>query len=570
LRIPLVDQVISLVRKPGSAPSRRAAIPREERIRAALANAPVGIAVATLDGHWLLVNDRFRALVGYGREELARLSFNGITHPDDAKKELPLMKRLIGGDIESFRLEKRLMAKTGRYRSLEVLTALARDASVLIYIVDEPQPQNAPKRAEPDRVFAAVIDQLVDVAVIRMDDRGVVTGWNAGAQRIFGYSRDEIIGKNRRSLYRDADSWDGKSTAVLQNASSQRVEMEDWRVTKSGDHVWIRSTLSPFRPDGQLRGYIETITSPAAPKAPDNSALIEGLRAEVDKKQRIELSLRDLIDDLRRTSEETMTELKIMTVALRDEIDRRKAAEEELRQARERLAFAVQAQERVPEAPILEDEEEVVIAAPPPTREWRSLADTRAIGILREHAFHARSGTLFVQNGRHEKEIFFEEGKIFSCASNDPEKFLTHRLLQSGAITPEQRMMANEIKEASQLALGRILLILGAITEEQLVREMRTKLQDEIADLLTWTDGQYVFVEGDVPSLQLVPLRIDVEAIIGDVESVLEPPAVYVASVKSGKVHMRGCVHARRLTGAARLEVPSTAGYERCRSCFAR
>src|SRR5687767_1081071 len=164
MRIPLVDQVISLVRKPGVGPAKRGAIPREERVRAAIALAPVGIAVATLDGNWLFLNERFHALVDYSREELARVSFNGITHPEDAKKELPLMKRLLAADCDSYRLEKRVMARTGRYRMLEVLTTIARDAAVFIYIVDEPQAQQtaAPRKAEPDRVFAAVIDQLVD------------------------------------------------------------------------------------------------------------------------------------------------------------------------------------------------------------------------------------------------------------------------------------------------------------------------------------------------------------------------------------------------------------------------
>lgn len=551
MRIPLVDQVISLVRKPGLPPAKRGVLPRDERVRAAITLAPVGIAVATLDGNWLFINDRFRALVGYGREELARISFNGITHPEDAKKELPLMKRLMNADCDSYRLEKRVMARTGRYRSLEVLTTIARDAAVFIYIVDEPQSlTNAPaKRAEPDRIFAAVIDQLVDVAVIRTDNHGVITGWNAGAQRLFGYSRDEIIGKNRRSLYRDADSWEGKSTAVLQNAASQRVEMEDWRVTRDGAHVWIRSTLAPYKPEGALRGYIETITTPSAPKGPDTAPLIEHLRAQLEKKDRVELSLRDLLDDLRRSSEETMTELRIMTGALRDEIDRRKTAEEKLR--------------RASAAPILVEEEEVRVPAPP-ERAWRSLADTRIIGVLREQAFHERSGTLIVHNGNSEKEIFFEEGRIFSCASNDPEKFLTNRLLSSGAINGEQRLMANEIKQASQLALGRILQILGAITEEQLVEAMRSKMQDEIAELLSWTDGRYVFVEGELPALQLVPLRIDVE-------SILEQPGVtFIASAKSRKVHMPTCVSARRLTGSSRLEVTSPDGFELCRLCFPR
>jgi len=556
MRIPLVDQVISLVRKP--APSRRASS-REDRVRAALTAAPVGIAVATLDGNWLFVNDRFRALVGYGREELARISFNGITHPDDAKKELALMKRLLGADLASYRLEKRLMGKNGRYRALDVVTAIAHDVDVLVYVVDEAAPpQHAPRRAEADRVFATVIDQLADVAVIRTDDRGLITGWNAGAQRLLGYTRDEILGRNRRALYRDADSWEGKSTAVLQNAAQERVEMEDWRVTRDGVHVWIRSTLSAWKPDGVVRGYIETITAPPAPKPPDTAPLIARLQAEVDKKSRVEESLRDLIDDLRRTSEETMTELRIMTAALRDEIDRRKSAEEALRLANERLAV-------VPE-PVIEEEEEVLLAAPP-SREWRPLSETRAIGILREHAFHARCGTLLVRSAGREKEIFFEEGKIFSCASNDPEKFLTNRLLATGAISEEQRMIANEIKQASQLALGRILMILGAISEEQLVDAMRSKMRDEIAELLTWDAGEYVFIEGDVPSLQLVPLRVDVEAIL---EAAMEPAPVFIASAKSRKVHQPTCVSARRLTGVARIEVSKTDGFEPCRLCFPR
>lgn len=550
MRIPLVDQVMSLVRKPGAAPARRTtAMPRDERVRAAFAAAPVGIAVATLDGNWLFVNDRFRSLVGYGREELARVSFNGITHPDDAKKELPLMKRLLNADIESYRLEKRLMAKTGRYRPVDVVTAVVHDAGVLIYVVDEAHAQAAatPRRAESDRLFAAVIDQLLDVAVVRTDDRGVITGWNAGAQKVFGYTRDEAIGRNRRSLYRDADAWEGKSTAILQTAASERVEMEDWRVTRDGAHLWIRSSLAPFRPDGTLRGYIETITTPPAPRPPDQTLLVEQLRAEVDKRQRIELSLRDLIDDLRRTSEETMNELRIMTAALRDEIDRRKAAEEKLRRVSQ---------------PVIVEEEEISIPMPP-ERAWRSIADTRIVGVLREQAFHERSGTLIVHNGNAEKEIFFDEGRIFSCASNDPEKFLTHRLLSSGAIHEDQRLIANEIKQASQLALGRILLILGAITEQQLVEAMRSKLQEEIAELLTWTEGKYVFVEGEVPSLQLVPLRVDVE-------SVIEPPVILIASAKSRKVHQRTCVSARRLTGTMRMEVISTDGFELCRLCFPR
>ncbi|HEX8617524.1 MAG TPA: hypothetical protein VF911_08060, partial [Thermoanaerobaculia bacterium] len=90
---------------------------------------------------------------------------------------------------------------------------------------------------------------------------------------------------------------------------------------------------------------------------------------------------------------------------------------------------------------------------------------------------------------------------------------------------------------------------------------MRQKLVDEVGELLTWREGQYVFVDGEVPSLQLVPLRIDVEAL-------LTPAVVFIASTKSGKVHQAACISAKRISGAARVEVRTTDGFDLCRQCF--
>jgi hypothetical protein len=288
----------------------------------------------------------------------------------------------------------------------------------------------------------------------------------------------------------------------------------------------------------------------------------------------MEESLREAFDDVRRTSEETMNELRIMTGALRDEIDRRKAAEEELRRASAKLEALASGARRVPVVepieevesleevePLEEVESEEIVMEAPPAPSWQDLAATTPSAMLLELSAAQRTGTLLLTNGTREKEIFFEHGRVFSCASNDPAKFLAERLVASGTITEEQRRKAVEIKQASQLALGRILLILGAIDETQLVDAMRRKLDDEIAELLTWSEGRYVFVDGHVPSLQLVPLRIDVDLL-------LAPPLRYVASTKSGKVHQPTCISAKRISAAARAEVNTTEGFELCRLCF--
>src|SRR6185503_9772994 len=159
-----------------------------------------------------------------------------------------------------------------------------------IYVVDEP-----PVRRTAAQQESSLADLLNDVAVIRTDEKGIVHGWNAGAERIFGYAASEILGKNRRMLFRDADSWEGKSTRQLK-AVTDRVETEDWRVAKDGRHLWVRTTLAPVRVDGVMKGYMEIVTPPAPVDARRGlEATIESLRAEVDTGRRKEESLRDAL-----------------------------------------------------------------------------------------------------------------------------------------------------------------------------------------------------------------------------------------------------------------------------------
>lgn len=292
---------------------------------------------------------------------------------------------------------------------------------------------------------------------------------------------------------------------------------------------------------GRPDGYVETITPPLTlPKGLDLPAAMDQMRAELEKRERTEASLREALEEIGRTGEETMNELRIMTAALRDEIAKRKAAEAELR--------------RVTEESVAEEAVEI---SGVPERAWEPLESPPA--LLGRIADDARSGTLFIVDGTREKQLFFEGGRIFSCASNDPSMFLAQRLVTMGVISEEQRVQALEIKQASQLAMGRILLILGAIDEIQLVEAMRGKVEAEIADLLTWSGGRWSFADGEVPSLQLVPMRLEVAALLA--------PKL-VASSKSRKVHRVTCVSAKKIRGAARVEVLTTDGWELCRLCF--
>src|SRR5205085_5396592 len=99
VKLPIVGSVMSLVRKSGSPSRMLHGRDRESRLREGMDNAPIGIAYVGLDGRWIYYNERFREMIGYPNEHLARISFHDITHPDDAKMEAVLVKRLLGGEV---------------------------------------------------------------------------------------------------------------------------------------------------------------------------------------------------------------------------------------------------------------------------------------------------------------------------------------------------------------------------------------------------------------------------------------------------------------------------------------
>ena len=74
--------------------------------------------------------------------------------------------------------------------------------------------------------------------------------------------------------------------------------------------------------------------------------------------------------------------------------------------------------------------------------------------------------------------------------------------------------MAMEVQEESQILLGKILVMINAIAESDLLRLMRKKAEESIYDVFLWTEGDFEFVDGDMPDQKMVPLSLDVTGII--------------------------------------------------------
>jgi PAS domain S-box-containing protein len=85
----------------------------EERFRVTFEQAGVGMAHVAIDGSWIRVNQSLCEMVGYPREELLKLHFTEITHPDDLQRDLENFNAVLAGVKQHYEIEKRFFHKDG-------------------------------------------------------------------------------------------------------------------------------------------------------------------------------------------------------------------------------------------------------------------------------------------------------------------------------------------------------------------------------------------------------------------------------------------------------------------------
>jgi uncharacterized protein DUF4388 len=125
-----------------------------------------------------------------------------------------------------------------------------------------------------------------------------------------------------------------------------------------------------------------------------------------------------------------------------------------------------------------------------------------------------KTGTLVVANKQVEKRIFFKAGRVISSASNDPRDYLGQFLISHGYISEAELMKAMEVQQQSGILLGKILVMIDVISEPDLLRLMRLKAEEEIYDIFLWKEGDFKFMDDELPSMEMIPLQVDVTGII--------------------------------------------------------
>jgi PAS domain S-box-containing protein len=116
--------------------------------------------------------------------------------------------------------------------------------------------QGTALRDSEDR-FRLLVESVVDYGIFMLDLDGRISSWNAGAQRMNGYTAHEIIGQHFSIFYPQEDIAAGKCERELEVAESVgRFEEEGWRLRKDGSRFWANVVITAIRnAAGQLIGY---------------------------------------------------------------------------------------------------------------------------------------------------------------------------------------------------------------------------------------------------------------------------------------------------------------------------
>ena len=196
------------------------------------------------DGAVQRVNDAELAMLGYTREEYVGHSI--AEFHASAPVIGDILTRLFAGETLSG-YPAQLRCKDGSLRDVLIDSSAYREDGNFIHTRCFTRDVTELKRADAGRAQLAAIVTSSDDAVISKNLEGVVMSWNAGAERVFGYSAGEMIGQSIRRLI-PADQ-DGEEDQILGKLrSGERIENYDTiRMTKDGRHIDVSVTISPMR-----------------------------------------------------------------------------------------------------------------------------------------------------------------------------------------------------------------------------------------------------------------------------------------------------------------------------------
>ncbi len=253
-------------------------------------------AIYMLDPNGIITNWNIGAerMKGYTASEIIGEHFSKFYSKEERKSGLPVHVLETAARTGRYESEGWRHRKDGsRFWASVVMDAIKDDTGRLIGFAKITRDITERKAAqdvlrESERQFRLLIEGVTDYALYMLDPNGIVTSWNKGAQRIKGYSSEEIIGSHFSRFYTETERSAGAPARALHTAGREgRFEAEGWRVRKDGTRFWASVVIDAIRDEaGVLVGFAK-LTRDVTERR-ENELAIEKAQFERNRAQKME------------------------------------------------------------------------------------------------------------------------------------------------------------------------------------------------------------------------------------------------------------------------------------------
>jgi PAS domain S-box-containing protein len=234
----------------------------EERYRRTFELAGSGLAQVGLDGRFMRVNRRLCEMFGYSQAELVGMSVKDISHPEDRDAVDERRRKLIAGEVDSVRIEKRYLRKDGSMVWVHVAIAMERDASGRpLYAISVLDDVTARKQAEDallesEARYRSTFELAASgIAHIGLDRKFIRV--NRRLCEILGYPEHELIGMTGRQISHPDDlEIINTQRKRLYAGEIDHVHLEKRYLRKDGSTVWVAFSMVLER-DAEGRPFYE-------------------------------------------------------------------------------------------------------------------------------------------------------------------------------------------------------------------------------------------------------------------------------------------------------------------------
>jgi two-component system phosphate regulon sensor histidine kinase PhoR len=237
-----------------------------ERFAQVFDRAPVGMALHTLEGRFVAVNQELCRLSGYDAEFLRGKTLADVTPPEDHDTDIELLGEMVAGESNSYTIEKRSRFANGRIVWTEVSASLIRDQSgdpqyVVAYVkdVDERHRAQDDLRASESRFRSAFDNALVGMAIMGVDGRARQV--NATLSEMLGRSKHELAGMHFGDVTHPDDvPADRENLRSILSGERDGGRWDKRYVHSSGRTVWVELSVSLVRDDdGEPHHYVAQV-----------------------------------------------------------------------------------------------------------------------------------------------------------------------------------------------------------------------------------------------------------------------------------------------------------------------